>query len=272
MKSHKNIIVIIFISLSGLFISSCEKVIDIDLKNAESRLVIEGRVTTDAGPYQVSLSTSGGYFDTTAIKPVNNAQVSLSNESGDTEILTEIEPGIYQTQNFICFEDNWYELNVDVDGETYSAEAYLPKVITITSMDVVKSNFIGFGNDGDSLFDVKILFTDPIETSEYYMFSVYRNGILDVSNFRPYAISDDILFNGLTFVVTIPRVTALPGDEIYVELHSIGFNTYEYFRTLNEVIGGGMGSTPYNPITNLSNGALGYFGSYATDSDSKVIE
>lgn len=252
--------------------SSCEKVIDIDLKNAEPRLVVEGRVTTDDGPYHVMLTTSGGYFDTTAIKAVENAQVSISDESGNVDILTEIKPGLYETQNFTCSEDKSYELNLLVDEQTYSAEAYLPKVIPITSLNVVKSAFIGFGNNADSLFDVKVLFSDPIETTEYYMFKVYRNGVLDISRFRPYAITDDILFNGLTFIVTIPRVTALPGDEIYVELHSIGFNTYEYFRTLNEVIGGGMGSTPYNPITNLSNGALGYFGSFATDSESTIIQ
>jgi hypothetical protein len=273
MKKHLSIIKIIAsLFIAVIIFSSCEKVIDIDLKEAEPKLVIEGRISTNSGPYRINLSTSGGYFDTTAIQAVSNGLLTITDESGNIETLIEVENGVYETQNFQAFEETKYKLDVEVDGKLYQAEVYLPNIVNIISMEVVESSFIGFGNNADSQYDVKILFTDPIETEDYYMFSIYRNGVLDRSNFRPYAITDDTPFNGLTFTVTVPRVTALPGDEIFVELHSIDFNTYEYFRTLNDVIGGGMGSTPYNPIGNISNGALGYFGSFATDSDSKIIE
>lgn len=65
----------------------------------------------------------------------------------------------------------------------------------------------------------------------------------------------------------------MPGDTISIELNSIGFNTFEYFRTLNDALNsGGMGSTPYNPITNLNNDALGYFGTYTSDTEQFIVE
>ena len=61
------------------------------------------------------------------------------------------------------------------------------------------------------------------------------------------------------------------GDSIYVELHHLDEATYDYYTTLVEVINGG-GMAPSNPITNISNGALGYFGAFSIDSDYIILE
>ncbi len=81
------------------------------------------------------------------------------------------------------------------------------------------------------------------------------------------------MFNGITFPVRFAGREVVPGDTVKIELQTTGFNTYEYFRTVNDAIGGGgMGSTPYNPITNLDNDALGYFGAYNTSASEVVIQ
>jgi hypothetical protein len=58
-----------------------------------------------------------------------------------------------------------------------------------------------------------------------------------------------------------------------VELLSLDQKTYGYYRTLEDLLFTNplFGSTPANPNTNLSNGALGYFGACAVSSKTIVI-
>jgi hypothetical protein len=58
-----------------------------------------------------------------------------------------------------------------------------------------------------------------------------------------------------------------PGDTVYVELQHITKDMFNYYNTLNNIVGSGgpMGSsTPYNPISNIKGDALGYFGAYSS--------
>ena len=49
--------------------------------------------------------------------------------------------------------------------------------------------------------------------------------------------------------------------------------TYDYYRTLFSILEGGLGTpNPANPETNLSNGALGYFGACTISRDTIVIQ
>lgn len=269
-----NYIKLVVLLIFGTMLQSCEKVIDVNLKEAEPRLVIEGNITSEAGPYFVYLSTSGGYFDNTAIQPVENAVVKISDEDGNSEILNETYPGTYKTQSFIGVEGRTYSINVEAVGETYIASDYLPAKVEIDTLYSKKNTFGGPGpNPPTDYYDIYCTLSDPPATVDYYRFATYVNGTRVWGNFAPYRLLDDELFNGKTFTVTLRRIEAQPGDEVEVELQSIGFNTFEYFRTLNDALsGGGMSSTPYNPISNIDNGALGYFGAYAVDSQSLIIE
>jgi hypothetical protein len=67
-------------------------------------------------------------------------------------------------------------------------------------------------------------------------------------------------------------------DTAIVELLTLDKSTYDYYSTLSNVLTEGdtgppmMMTTPANPNSNLSNGALGYFGAFAVRSDSIVIQ
>ena len=265
---HTNSLILVFIFL----LVSCEKVIEIDLKEAEPHLVIEGNISSRPGPYHVIVSTSGGYFDTTAVKPVSNAIVFLRDENGYWEQLFEKTPGVYRTDYTYGEEKTNYTLEVDYNGVLYTGAEYLPERVEIIELEIEESIFSGYGPGNEEIYDVHCKFHDPVEVSNYYRFYVYINGDLERSEFRPYDVTDDELFNGLIHAIPFRRIEATSGDEIKIELQSIGFHTYEYFRTLNDALGRGIGSTPYNPITNLSNGALGYFGSYTVSTETIVVD
>jgi len=271
MKNLVNIIILLF---SVLFLLSCEKVIDVDLKDAESRLVIEGNITSDVGPYTVYLSKSGSYFDYSTLERVENGEVIISDENGYSEVLNEVSPGIYQTQNMQGEENTNYSIQVVSEGEIYTAEEYLPNKVEIDTMYFEKDEPGSYGNDENTVtYSIYCVFTDPAETVDYYRFKIYTNGLLEEAGFGTYLVTDDELFNGITFPVRFAGREVVPGDTVKIELQTTGFNTYEYFRTVNDAIGGGgMGSTPYNPITNLDNDALGYFGAYNNSASEVVIQ
>ncbi len=262
----------ILIVLASVFFYSCEKVIEIDLKEAEPKLVIEGNITSEEGPYQVLLTTSGGYFDNSAVQPVEGGLVRVFAENGESEILTEMSPGKYLTQSFVGTEDQNYTLSVEVDGKTYSASEYLPRKVEIDSLAYEETNF-GPPEEFGKNISLLCTFSDPLDTEEYYRFIVYINGEPTDGIFSPYLVTDDVLINGLTFTAGLPLIRIWPGDKIKLEMQTIGFHTFQYFDALNDALeGGGVGSTPYNPFTNLDNGALGYFGAYTVSVDSLVVQ
>ncbi|MBC8319801.1 MAG: DUF4249 domain-containing protein [Bacteroidetes bacterium] len=262
----------IFISFT---LVSCEKVIDLDLNTAEPRLVIEGNITSNPGPYLVSLSTSGDYYTTHGINPVSGANIIISNELGHADTLFEFKPGIYHTSTLTGETNRTYTIVVDYNGKEYSGSETLPHKVYIDSLSYEKMEFTGPGGGGGEdkpRYSIYCTFLDPIETVDYYRFDILVNGI-PMGGFRSYYyLASDQLFNGHIVQYPIRWVESQPGDTVTISLHTIGFNTWEYFRTLNDALsGGGMGSTPYNPITNLSNNALGYFGAYAIDSKNLVV-
>lgn len=255
-----------------LTLVSCEKVIDVDLAEAEPKLVIEGNITSSLGPYNVVLSTSGGYFDENAVSPISGATVFIGDEEGWREELFEKTPGVYRTDWMVGREGLDYTLEVEYDGVTYTATENLPNRVEIIELEVEESIFANFGPDNLEVYDVHCTFEDPIDELNYYRFFVYINGELRKSDFRPYDVSDDELFNGLTYTYSFRRIEATSGDEIKIELQSTGYHTYEYYRTLNDALSGRPGSTPYNPATNLDNDALGYFGAYTVSTETITVE
>ena len=262
----------LFVIIIGISLFSCQKVIDVDLNEAAPRLVIEGNITPEPGRNKVYLSTSGGYFDNSAVQPVENGIVKITDENGNTEILEETSPGTYYSHTLAGTVDTEYAIEVIVDGQVFAGSDFLPPAVPIDSLDYEIDDFTRPGSD-EIVYNILLTLSDPVETENYYRIVTYVNGELVYGGFSPYRVLDDELINGLTFTLTIRGTEALLGDTVVVELQSIGFNTYEYFSTLNDALSdGGLGSTPYNPITNLDNGALGYFGAYSVTRGAIVIE
>ena len=193
---------ILAILLSGLFFISCEKVIDVDLEDAEPRFVIEGNITSDEGPYSVYLSKSGSYFDYSTLERVEGGEVIITDEHGNSEILSEVSSGIYQTVNMQGLENTNYSIQVTSEGKKYTANEYLPYKVEIDTMYFEKDEPGSYGKPEDEItYSIYCVFTDPGETVDYYRFKIYTNGLLEEAGFGTYLVTDDELFNGITFPV-----------------------------------------------------------------------
>jgi Domain of unknown function (DUF4249) len=86
---------------SSFLISSCIDRINIDVPDYyTSQLVVDGMITDEPGPYTIKLSrsTSPEKFFLKFAKPVEGAKITLVDDIGTSEVLTENQPGIYQTK------------------------------------------------------------------------------------------------------------------------------------------------------------------------------
>ncbi len=274
LKKHIHI-VILAIFISSL-LASCEKVIDLDLNSAETRIVIEGNITPEVGPYEVIITTSGDYYTAAGIMPISGAQVILSDDIGNSDTLSETSDGIYLTDNMVGISEHTYSLEVVYEGNNYSGSEYLPSKVAIDSLsyeEIPKNAGPPPEESENKIYNIYCNFNDPPDNDDYYRFIILINGEESESRGGNYNITDDQLFDGQHVKYAIWYVEAAPQDTITIIMDAIGFNTYEYYRTLNDALSsGGMGGTPFNPISNLSNDALGYFGAYSRDKSSIILE
>src|SRR5687767_11609180 len=107
--------------LTIVFFSSCQKVIDVDIKNAEKKYVVEAIVTEEQGASKVLLSTTKNVSEDNSFPGVSGAVVTITDNAGNSTVFTETIPGVYTAPAFTGSVGKTYSLQVDVSGETFTA-------------------------------------------------------------------------------------------------------------------------------------------------------
>src|SRR5688572_7546758 len=102
--------------LSLVMCGSCEKVIDIDLNQSSPAVVIEGDITNETGPYTIRITQSINFDDRNEFPPVSDAVVTVSDSEGNRELLTEVSPGVYETETTEGIPGRTYTLEVVVNN------------------------------------------------------------------------------------------------------------------------------------------------------------
>jgi hypothetical protein len=270
-KTIVNILSIVLYLAPSFIFPGCQKVINVDLNEAAPRIVIEGLINDRRGPYSVSITRSGSYFNQPVLPSVSGAQVLVKDNLGITDTLKEAAPGIYLTSKTRGIPGRTYTLQVIADNLEYDATSTMLSHVSIDSLKLVKSDFQRFdfgGNNGNDLnLEIHCFFKDPPEKN-FYRIKVFKNDSINTQSYRLY---DDQYTNGEETELRVSRAEA--GSSYRIELMSIDKSTYGYYRTLDDLLFTNpfFGSTPANPNTNLSNGALGYFGAYASSSKTIII-
>lgn len=259
---------ILYIALISILFTSCETIIDIDLNSTDSKIVIEGSITNEPGPYTIKITQTTDYFIPSNYPTMQNAIVNISDDEGNIDTLIEIEPGIYQTTSIQGAIGRTYNLYININNQEYIASSYLPPSTPIDSLAYFESPFSPH-NTGDGNFRVSCYFHDNENEENYYRLKLYRNSILSES----FYLLDDQLQNGRDIDFGRLQDGIKLNDTVVVELINIDKDVYDYFNTLSSIVGsGGMSSSiPANPNSNISNEALGYFGAYSFTRDTIII-
>ncbi|KFF23387.1 DUF4249 domain-containing protein [Chryseobacterium vrystaatense] len=266
---------IIFIILTLFLVTSCEKEIDLDLDDKSGNIVIEGNVTNQPGPYFVRITKSVAFTENNHYPAVSDAQVILSDNTGQTETLQYVGDGKYKTTAFTGVTGRTYTLTIQAEGKQYTAQSSMPEVV---NFDGLTQDSFAFG--GETTYTLLPVFTDPIALGNRYLFNFTVNNMTK----KTFEVFSDNVNNGLVnqrpFFLpnedddddpTSHKV--VPGDTIYVEMQSIEHSIFTYYSALLQISGdGGAGVTPSNPPSNINNGALGYFSAHTTQKKSIVIQ
>jgi hypothetical protein len=259
---------ILFFSLIVL-LASCEDVIEIDLKNTESRIVIEGTISDLGNGCTIKISKTVDYFKPGTYPAVSSAIVSVSDYSGNTFNFTETESGIYYSDNFRATENTAYLLTIDVENQIFEATVTLPEKVNIDFLSFEETPlFLDFKGG----YVVNCHLQDPFEQTNYYRLKAYNINDSEKANASKY-LFDDYLTEGNNFFMQWDIEQFQLGDTVVVEMQNLDKSTYEFYKTLfllgDNVFGS---SNPANPKTNLTNNALGFFGAYAISRDTIIIK
>jgi hypothetical protein len=138
MKKLVYIIPVVF-----LVINACTERIDIPLDSSFTRLVVDGMITTDTTTHYVRLTKTTNYYYNEAPPPVTGATVEISDDAGNTQSLTEEEPGQYATsQHFAAIQGRTYTLRIElaesINGQnSYIASSFVPSIHSIDSIGLL---------------------------------------------------------------------------------------------------------------------------------------
>ncbi len=238
-------------------LSSCEEVIDVDLKEGESKVVIEANITDESKNQLVKITETVPFKNESAIKNLSGAVVTVEQEGGSVYNFSEQAPGVYISTNvFKGEEEKSYFLKVSVNGKTYSAKSVMPKKVLLDSLSITEISVF----DEKAKF-LKLHYQDPEYKGNSYRFVIKNNGTL----YRGFYVENDKFNNGRYVNSTVytddPEIKE--GDEIEVEFQNITPEIYRYFYSIAQITGsGGPPVGASNPVSNIDNGALGYFSTH----------
>ena len=111
-----------------------------DLGKYENVLVVDGMITNEPGPYTIRLATSTQISNTENF-PFPNAEIVIFDDIGNSETLTEINPGEYCTASdgIQGIVGRKYKIHIKTPGnKTYSSD--FEEIIPCIEIDTVYSN------------------------------------------------------------------------------------------------------------------------------------
>jgi len=260
-----------------ILLTSCEEVIQIDLNSANPAFVVEAKIQHDSVA-QVRLTRTTSYFSQERPGFIDNAKVYLSDGSSREELIYQ-ENGNYKGDTLTGIQNRSYTIEILHDGKTYQGVSTLPAKTEIISIRYFKGETPTILNpNGEIVYTIQFEFVDDPEVSNFYMVSFVREGKM-IEN-RYFLFTENITnggslekFGGNIFSFAESIFTT--EGEVTVNLFSIDEPVYNYFMRLDDVLFWKrrvMPPTPYNPVSNVDNGALGYFAAWGLDTKRVLLE
>lgn len=266
-----SILIVVILSVSFMFMS-CTESVTLELNGVSPQIVVDASIP-EADFAIVRITKTVDFNTLNNFPPVSGALVKLQDGNGFTETLTEMAPGYYRSSTIKGIPGSNYKLSVEVEGLTMFSDEVMPKSVMINSLKVREVE-LPDGPIVDRIFDypgteVIVTYADVKGEENYYRFIEYING-----KQTKYHLFDDRFNDGKVmknFLLDFKRRLNV-GDTLVVEMQSLSKQAYSYlfgFSLMNSLP---QGTTPSNPVSNISGTKLGYFSAYTFHRDTLVIE
>lgn len=262
MKNILNIMAVVFL------LTGCEKVVELDYKGNQSRIVIEANISNGQGPYIVKIRKSMALTETGSYPAIDNAVVVISDNAGNTDTLIAQGNGIYHTRKLRGTEGRTYSMTVTAESQIYTAQSTMPDRVTF---DGIKVEEVLFG--GETEFNIIPEYLDPVQRGNNYRFELSTNDKLMNQHF----VQSDEVKNGVKNTARLELsdddLKLKRGDLVTLKMQCVDAKVALYYKTLALIgdSGPGGGITPNNPPSNISNGALGVFSVHTSETKSVTI-
>lgn len=302
---YKNIL--FFVGVLALW--SCEDRIDVELPKSDPVVVIDAWINNKPEPQTIKVLRTIPYFENSSLPGLNEAIVQVQDLTDDVNYSFEKtdDDGAYvwqptAGQPYFGKIGNEYKLSVQVGNAIYEAYSSMNRVPEVDSI----SYRFEEGNDffPDAYF-AGVYARDFVGVGDAYWIKAWKNGkylnlpgeinISYDAGGSPGATVDGIPFiqpirDGINPFDQDENDDILPpyepGDSVYVEIHSINYDSYVF---LNEVIiqtdrPGGFAELFAQPLANVSSNILisdetpnstkviGFFTTSAVTSDGKRLD
>jgi len=252
----------LILGVIAILVGSCEDVIDVELQETETRLVVDGLLRVDLNqefiPVEIRVSETTNFFENNVPTSLDdNATIIYGRVNPDapeildldpnnfSSSLTELEPGsgIYvpdpsfdadqRIRTSSIFPNTVFILILEHKGRRYSARAPFSPSVPIDNIE----------QGDDTLFDeddieLKITITDTPNAENYYVFDFEDGEFLAL---------DDQFIDGQEFEFSyFPDRDLEPGEEIEVSLLGADLEFFNYMDLLVEQTqdDGGVFETP----------------------------
>lgn len=256
-----------------VFVPSCSEKIDLELENIDSRVVIDARITDTPEGNRVLLSQTTGFLAEEPAVGLGGAMVMVSSGKRIWH-LKEKNVGEYvMPDDFKGEAENTYTLEVDTGEEIYQSVSELKAAVEVDSMLIRPHPWISDHHE------LVVHFQDPPGQLNFYMWKVYKNGVLLTDSLRKLPFTDSEAFSGRyvrapVYILQPEDGIPQPGDKIRVEQYRIAEDYFHFLvaaRRNQGAAGGPFVGPPSNVPTNIKNGALGFFMTASVTSREMIV-
>src|SRR5687768_18592638 len=172
---------LISFGLFSFLLTGCEEIIDIDIKDSDTKVVIQSIFTDQKTRHIVKVNKTVKFYADNTFPAVTGANVIIKDDWGNSYSLSETSPGIYQTDSMQGIPGRIYTLDVTTEGQTYSASSQMPDT---TAYDSLVYEFVPASIFQTEGYYASCHFTDPLGLGDYYKLTFTVNG-------NPYIFKDE---------------------------------------------------------------------------------
>ena len=245
---------------------SCQKVIDVDLNEAEPKLVIEAIYTAEDSTVRVRITQTSSFFSASGEPTVDNASVSIMDENGVITAIPNVGDGHYQLSNYAPQFGTSYTVSVTHNGTIYTSTCEMNSIVDQLDIfyeesdQAIGGGGFGGGESNDTTYVALLQFIDPAEIGNYYQGTWLLNDT-ESNSLEEMILLDDNLTNGNNVFFPIFGITFEPGDSLEIDFRTVDKKIYDYYTELISLTDPSS-AAPANPDYFWSNDALGYFNAY----------
>ncbi|MCL6273051.1 DUF4249 domain-containing protein [Muricauda sp. 2012CJ35-5] len=243
--------------ITCLLLLACEDVIDVDLPETETRLIVNGLARVNLGdefvPIAIQVTKTNGFFEEPTVTELERAVVLVGEPNPDSPDLLNLSPkilkefvpgtGLYEPDTVGTVDDRIrteflnpntvFFLIIEHEGKRYAAQTnYVPAV----PIDNAEQGFDTLFDEDDT--EIKVTFTDIPEEKNHYVFDFGLGEFLAV---------DDQFIDGQQFEFSyFLERDAEAGDQIEISLMGADQQFFNYIDLLVEQTqdDGGVFETP----------------------------